>query len=120
MEFTYRNRKHIARINLIPLVFILLFTLNFKILGGTYSEDQLKKIKKNQSKELEYGTLSNTNNKVNLKIDVEIKQLLDTDFSDIIIDCALLSFIPFIWIYRSELFCNRRDTLVSLCVRMDD
>lgn len=120
MESKYRNSKYIARINLVPLVFILLLTLNFKIWGGTYSEGQFKKIKNNQSKELEYCTLSNTDNRVNLKADVEIKQLLDTDFSGIFINCVLLSFIPFIWIYRSELFCKRRDTLVSLCVRMDD
>lgn len=120
MEFTYRNRKHIARIALIPLVCILLLALNFKIWGGTYSEGDLEKNVVNLSKELEHCILSNNDNMEKIKGPIQIKQLLDTGFIGIIINCALLSFIRFISIYRSKLFSIRRYTLVSLCVRLDE
>lgn len=120
MEFAYRNRKHIARITLVSLVCILLLALNFKILGGTYSQGDIKKVIANQLKELEYCILSNNANMENVNDSAQIKQLSDTGFIGIIIDCVLLYFTLFISIYRSKLFCKRRYTLVYLCVRKDE
>ncbi|HEY5586592.1 MAG TPA: hypothetical protein VIK78_19140 [Ruminiclostridium sp.] len=120
MEFTYRNRKHIARIALVSIAFFLLLALNFKIWGGTYSVGDLEKIVINQSKEFEHCILITNDIKGNLKNAVQIKQLLSTGFNGKIIDCVLLSFTSFFGIYRSKLFCERRYTLVSLCVRMDE
>jgi len=73
MEFTYRNRKHIARIALVPLVCILLLALNFKIWDGTYSEGNLEKIIVNQLKELEHCILSNNDNMEKIKDPIQIK-----------------------------------------------
>jgi hypothetical protein len=120
MESTYRNRKHIARIALVPLVCILLLAFNFKIWDGIYSQGNLEKIIVYQLKELEHCILLNYDNMEKVENAVQIKQFLDTGFIGIIIDCVLLSFTHFIWIYRSKLFCERRYTLVSLCVRMDE
>jgi len=120
MGFTCKNRKHIVKFDFAPLVFILLLALSFKILGGTSSESHLKKIKDNQSIESEYCTFSNNDTRTDIKTALQIKQLLDADYSGITIDRVVLLFISFILIYRSTLFCKRSDTLVSLCVRMDD
>jgi hypothetical protein len=120
MKFIYKNRKHIARILLANIVFILLLAFNFKVWGGSYSEGSLQDIIIHESKELEHCILLNNDNKENVKVDVQIKQLLDAGFANIIIDFILLSFIHFIYICRSKLFYKKRYTLVSLCVRMDD
>jgi len=120
MEFTYKNRKHIARIMLVHLVVILLLALSFEIWGTTYSESNLERIVLNQSKELKHCALSNKDNNEDAKGAVQKKQLLDTAFTGIIIACILLLFTRFIWIYRSKLFKERRYTLVSLHVRMDE
>lgn len=120
MEFIYKNIKHIARITLVSLVFILLLALNFKIWDETYSKGHPEEIIVNLSEELGHCILSNNDNMENVKDAVQIKQLLDTGFIGIIIDCVLLSFSHFISIYSSKLFCGRRYTLVSLCIRMDE
>lgn len=120
MEFAYRNRKYITRITLVSLAFILLLLLNFKVLVGTYSQGNLNNIIPNQLKELEYCILSNNANIINVNDSAQIKQLSDTGFIGIIIDCVLLLFTHSIWIYRSKLFCVRRYTLVALCVRKDE
>ena len=120
MEFGYRKRKNITRIAVVSLVFILLLLLNFKELGGTYSQGDLKNILANQLNEFEYCILSNNANIINVNDSAQIKQLTDTGFIGIIIDCILLLFIHSISIYRNKLFCARRYTLVSLCVRMDE
>lgn len=120
MEFAYRNRKYITRITVVSSVLILLLLLNSKILSGTYSQGNLKKIIPNQLKDLEYCILSNSANIINLNDSAQIKQLSDSGFIGTIIYCILLLFTYSIWIYRSKLFCIRRYTLVSLCVRKDE
>lgn len=119
MEFIYRNRKYAARIALVSLVFILLLVLSFKIFGGKNNKANLNKVRVNRSKVIEY-CIPSDNNKQNIKSSVQIKRLVDVGFANIIISCAILSLIHFIRIYRSNLFCERRYTLVSLCVRMDE
>lgn len=120
MKFVYKNRKYVARILLVNIVFILLLAFNFKIWGGAYSEGSLQDIINHESKELEHCILLNNDNKENVKAVVQVKQLLDVGFANIIIECLLLSFIQFIYICRSKLLYKKRYTLVSLCVRMDD
>jgi hypothetical protein len=118
MEFTYQNKKHISRILL--LMVILLLSFNFKIYTRADNEGNLNETIVNQSKEFKYNILSNDDNKEKVKVAVQIKQLLDAVFTGISIDSVTLLFTPFILIYRSKFFFERKDTLVSLCVRMDN
>lgn len=119
MEFTYRNRKHIAKVALVSLAFILLLGLNLKIYGGTYDKGDFEGIIANQLKDLEHCILSNIDHRESVNNTVQIKRLLDTGYN-IIVDCILLIFTHFIWIFRSKLLWERRHTLVSLCVRMNE
>lgn len=115
MEFTYKNRKHIARIALALLVILLLSALGFKILGGTYSQGNVEEIVFSQSKELGHCILSNDYNHA-----AQIKHLLDGGFACIVAFCVLLSLPCFILICRGHLFGNKGDSLVSLRVRMNE
>lgn len=111
MELIYRNRKHITRIALIPLVFILLLASNFKIWSGTNSYHGLEVTIDSQSILLDHGILSNNRNSENAN---------NTGFIGVIVACVLLPFVRFTWKYKIKLFCEKRYTLVSLCVRMDE
>ena len=119
MEFTYKRRKCTAAI-LISLVFTFLLALIFW--GGVYSEGGPEQTIIHQSKEVEHCILLNNSNE-NVNTAVHVKQLFNTGFIGIIPGCIFLSFLPFIYficVCRSKLFCKRKHTLVSLCVRIND
>lgn len=120
MEFTYKNRKHIARFTIALLILILILLLIFKMSRGTYSII-INNIIVNQTKELEHCILPTNDNRENVKVVLPRKHLYNTDFLNIIIyGFVLLVFIHFIWIFRSKFFYGKKYTPVSLCVRMDE
>jgi hypothetical protein len=119
MEYTFRNRKQIARIALVFLVFILLLAWSFKIWGVTDSEGKLSKIVVNQLKTFEYCVLPYNNSAI-VEDSFQIKKLLDTGFNAVSIDFFLLLFAYFTLKYRSKLFIGKRYNLVSLCVRINE
>ncbi len=119
MEYTFRNRKQIARIALVFMVFILLLTSSFKICGVTDSEGKLSEIVVNRLKTFEYCILP-YNNSAAVEDSFQVKKLLDIGFNAVSIDFFLLLFAYFILKYRSKLFIGKRYTLVSLCVRMNE
>lgn len=119
MKSIYRNKKYIARIALISLVFIFLLALSFKIFSGNSNKADIKKLRVNNLKVVEYCIPSDSS-KQNVNSIDQNKQLFDIGFTGIIIGSAILLLTYFIRINRGKLFCKRRYTLVSLCVRMDE
>ena len=119
MEFIYNKRKYIASLSFVPLFLTLLLALNFKIWGGINNDGDLEKIIANQTQELDHCLLSNIDNSINVKSATQIKQFLDTELMGAMIDCVIF-FTLLVWIDQSKFFCERRDTLISLCIRMDE
>lgn len=115
MESIYKNKKYIAGIIIVPIVFILLFAFNFKKCDGAYNKGNLEESIINQSKEC---ILSNYKEVV--KDTFHIKPFMNTCFIDTISNHVLFLFTLFICICRSKLFFERKYTLVSLRVRMDE
>lgn len=112
MEFTYRNRKHLAKITLVSLVFILLLALNLKVWGGTSGNDaHLNICIGSQSILLNHYILSDNYSRKNVRT---------AGYIGIIVISVFLSFIRFIWKYRNSSFYEKKYTLVTLCVRMDE
>ncbi|HWT76935.1 MAG TPA: hypothetical protein VN258_19720 [Mobilitalea sp.] len=120
MEFIYNFRKYIARSILVPFVIILLQAFIFNTWSGSYREGSLEDIVIRQSAEYSNCFLSYIESKLIIKDSVQVKQLVKPVLTGITIGCFLLSLIPFLWISRSILFFERKYTLVSLCVRMDE
>ena len=115
MESIYKNKKYIAGIIIVPIVFILLFSFNFKKWDGTYNKGNLEESIINQSNEC---ILSNY--KEIVKDTFHIKPFTNTCFIGIISNHILFSSVLFICIIKSKLFFEGKYTLVSLRVRMDE
>lgn len=120
MGFTYRSRKITTRVACVSLVFFLLTAFIFKIQGGTCHKSGFGEITVNQSNEFAQIIFTNNDKSETVQNTVPIKQLLDTGFIGIIIGCVLSAFLRFFGINRSKFFSERRYTLVSLCIRMDE
>lgn len=120
MKLTYENKKNIARIVLIPLLCIFLMTLNFKIWGETYSKNDLKKTITYQMNESEHSSLSNYDSFENINITIQTNNSYYSGFTGIIVVGIVLSFICCKWLSRGKFLYKRKNTLVSLCVRMDE
>ena len=119
MDCVYTNRKHIARLAFFPFVFLLLLTLNFKIWGVSYYTGDPQETTVFQSHELEHCILTQKDQTENAKVIMLLHPLSDTAFPGAVFGCPLISFAIFPWIDRNPLYCNKIETLISLCVRMD-
>jgi hypothetical protein len=120
MEYTYRNRKHIARIALISTVIILLLALNYRLWGGFYTEGDLEDIILTQSDELKHCILCNNEVMAELRDASIINHVSDVDFIGILTFCSLFSVTWIVWDCRNKSDWKDSFTLVSLCVRMDE
>lgn len=115
MSFICRNKKHIAIIILVPIVFILLFACTFRKFNLTYNGGNIDSDIVNQSKEF---ILSNDSMEI-IKSSFQVNPLTGNCLINIISGQALLSFIILISRCRSRFLYKKRYTLVSLCVRMN-
>lgn len=120
MEYTYRFRKNIAIISLIPFLLMSLLALNCMMWGVFYGQNSLENTIINQTKDLEHCIITNIINSHNILEPVQVKQLPDTAFSGMIASFILITFTFIQWLYKRNQFSEKVDTLVSLCVRMDD
>lgn len=122
MDFTHKYRNHISKIVLIPIIMLLLVSLDLKtwVWAGQSGECYLKKVVDYQDRELEHSIFTGLGSRLNLKDVSQLKQVQDTGFIADIIGFVLFPLIFFIWIDQSKILCKRRYTLVSLCVRKNE
>lgn len=118
MELARGSRKRMAGSLLIFLVFLLLISSSYKAWDGSCGNSGPSKTVFHQLDETAHRIISD--NGENIKTAVPVKQLSDAGFIGLLIFSVLLSVTRFSRIYRGELFCERRFTLVSLRVRMDE
>jgi hypothetical protein len=121
MEKIYTNRKIIAKITLVSVLVFLFIAINFKIFGVHYSEGSYEE-------GILHNTLSIDNSMpeksltvaFNQSVNSVSKQLPDLFAGTVeaIVKSALTLFI--IYIARVSTYKKDVDTLVSLCIRMDE
>ena len=119
MEFACGSRKRMAGSLLILLVFLLLLSLSSNVWGRPYGNDDPSKTIFHQLDESSHSIFFSDNGE-NIKTAVPVKPLTDAGFLGLLICPVLLSLTHFSRIYRGEPFCEKRFTLVSLRVRMDE
>lgn len=121
MEKIYTNRKTIAKITLISVLVFLFIAINYKIFGVHYSEGSYQEgILRNTlsiDNSMPEKSLTSICNQSIKSVSEQQPDLLDGATEGIVILAVTLFIIYFA---RVSIYKRADDTLVSLCVRMDE
>lgn len=120
MKFTNKNIKLITKIILIALTFNILFVVNLRCNDETNKNSIFEQMLMSQTVESDHYYLTAYDNLENAKGTVHIKSLTALGWDGIFPLLTFLLLFCLIFRFKNKLLDVKRNTLVFLCVRMNE
>lgn len=124
MEFTYKHRKGIARITLAAIFVVLLLALNFVIWDSNYLMGSFEDSISRNAADIEQCNVFSeiTSLDINQNLSMENASFNHIDFieshGNLYWNLAAITFLLFLT--TGYLISHTKDTLVALCIRMNN